>query len=129
MELETFDVMAETSQLADYLARADLLRLVADGRPPLLVPHGLVQDLPDQSAKSVADGANRLGIVRFAVGLIQRPILNRKVTSGMWVRIAPAAATRIVVFSNRERTSRGLLYLTKQFSPAAPSALTPRQVS
>ena len=55
-------MIAETTQLADHLARADLLCLVADGRPPFLVPHALVQDLPDQSTESVGDGANCLGM-------------------------------------------------------------------
>src|SRR5688572_16302245 len=53
---------AETAQFADHLARTHFLRLCADGRPAFLVPHALVQDLPDQSTESVGDGPNRLGM-------------------------------------------------------------------
>src|SRR5687767_6486751 len=74
---ERFDVIAETSQFADHLARTHFLRLCADGRSAFLVPHALVcaasttlagrfncrralvQDLPDQSTESVGDGPNR----------------------------------------------------------------------
>ena len=55
-------MIAETSQFADHLACTHLLRLFADGRPPFLVPHALVQDLPDQSTESVGDGPNRLSM-------------------------------------------------------------------
>ena len=55
-------MIAETSQFADHLARTHFLRLCADGRPAFLVPHALVQDLPDQSTESVGDGPNRLGM-------------------------------------------------------------------
>src|SRR4029453_1206464 len=39
---EKFDAVAETSQLADHLARSPLLRLFADGWPTFLIPNALV---------------------------------------------------------------------------------------
>ena len=54
---------------------------------------------------------------------------NRKDSCGIGVHIAPATAARRVVFSNRERTSRGLPYLTKQITPTVLSTMTPRHVS
>jgi hypothetical protein len=39
---------------------------------------------------------------------------NRNGICGILVHIAPATAARTIVFSDRERTSRGLPYLTKQ---------------
>jgi hypothetical protein len=59
----------------------------------------------------------------------RRQIFGRKVTGGIWVHIAVATAARTVVFSNRERTLRGLLYLTNRFKPAVASTMTPRHVS
>jgi len=60
---EKFDAIAETSQVADHLARSHLLRLGADRRPAFLVPYALVQDLPDQSTQPVSDGTDRLRIL------------------------------------------------------------------
>jgi hypothetical protein len=57
-----FDAIAETSQFADHLARSHLFGLFADGWPAFLVPDALVENLPDQPAQPVGDGADRLGV-------------------------------------------------------------------
>ena len=59
----------------------------------------------------------------------RRLLFHRNVTCVIWVHIAPATAARTVVFSNREPTSRGLPYLTKQITPTVLSTMTPRHVS
>jgi hypothetical protein len=59
-ELGEVRAVAETSPFADHLARSHLLRFGGDRRSALLVPNALVQDLPDQAARPVRDGADRL---------------------------------------------------------------------
>ena len=58
----TLSLVAETSQLADHLARAHFLGLDRDGRPAFLITEALVVRLPDQTAQAMADGADRLGM-------------------------------------------------------------------
>src|SRR5262249_13756280 len=60
--LEKFDAVAEGSQFADHLARASFLRLCTDDEPAFLVAHAFVENLPDQTAQAVSNGADRLGM-------------------------------------------------------------------
>jgi hypothetical protein len=48
-----FDVIAETSQFADHLARPHLLRFFADGWPAFFVPNP--KSLPDQATESMRE--------------------------------------------------------------------------
>jgi hypothetical protein len=59
---EKFDAIAETSQFADDLARSYLLRLFANGRAALLVPHPLMKNLPSEATDSVGDRTDSLGV-------------------------------------------------------------------
>ena len=57
-----FDVIAETAQFADHLARPQFLRFFADGWPAFLVPNALVQDLPNETTEPVSDGTDCLRV-------------------------------------------------------------------
>ena len=59
---EQLDVVPEASQFADHLPRAYFLGLGAHGGTTFLVADLLVKNLPDQTAQSVSDGADRLGM-------------------------------------------------------------------
>ena len=57
-----FDPIGESSQFADHLAGAHLLRLCADGGQPFLVAHALVKNLPNQATEPVGDRIDGLGV-------------------------------------------------------------------
>src|SRR5580704_17576724 len=48
-----FDVIAETAQFADHLARPHLLRFFADGWSAFLTANALVKNLPNQTTQPV----------------------------------------------------------------------------
>src|ERR1700730_10366260 len=54
------DVIAETAQFADHLARPHLLRFFADGWSAFLIANALVKNLPNQTTQPVGDGATGL---------------------------------------------------------------------
>jgi hypothetical protein len=55
-------VVLEASQFADHLARAYFLGLGAHGGTTFLIAELLVENLPDQTAQSVSDGTDGLGM-------------------------------------------------------------------
>ena len=59
---DRFDAIAETSQFTDHLARAHLLRLFTDGGAAFFIADALVEQLPNQTAQAMGDGADRLGV-------------------------------------------------------------------
>jgi len=55
-----FDVVPKASELPNHSLRSASLGSFVDGRASFLVTHALVQNLPNESAQSVGDDADRL---------------------------------------------------------------------
>jgi hypothetical protein len=55
-----FDPIAETTQFADHLRAATFSRPLAYGWTPFFVPHTLVKNYPDQTAKAMGNHSNGL---------------------------------------------------------------------
>jgi hypothetical protein len=51
----SLDVVAEVSEFSNHLARTGLLQRIVDRVAAFFVPNPLVQDLPDQTTKPMAD--------------------------------------------------------------------------
>ena len=60
LRIRRFDTIAEASELSDHLRRALLLRLFGNRGAPFFVTNSLVQNLPDQAAKTMGNHSDRL---------------------------------------------------------------------
>ena len=60
LRIRWFDPIAEVSELPDHLPSAQLLRSFGDRWAAFLVTDSLVQNQPDQSTLSMADGSDGL---------------------------------------------------------------------
>ena len=60
MRIGQFDPIAETSEFPDHSCRPVLLGLFANRWAPFFVTNSLVQNLPDQAAKTMGNHSDRL---------------------------------------------------------------------
>ena len=60
--MSDFNTVAERSKFANHLGGALLPPPLGDGRPPFLIGHALVQDLPDEATEAMSNRADRYGM-------------------------------------------------------------------